>query len=301
MIKKILLGILALVVVVAVGGGLFAWLQIRAFDQSIMQRYEVPLPQVARSEDPAVLARGQHLAESLGACLSCHGPNGAGGKDEDMMPIARMSGVNITSGQNGALASYSDGELARLIKHGIRRDGTSARFMPSSDFAWWPASDVDALISYLRALPPVDTAPGVVEVGPVGKILDRMDMMPLDVARRIDHANLPVAPAPAPTAAYGKHISGLCLGCHGQKLSGGPLPGAPASLPIPLNLTPHQTGLQGWSYADFEKLMREGVRKNGQPLNPFMPIEATRKFNEVEMQALWAYLQTVPPTEFGNR
>ncbi len=301
MIKKILLGLLALVVVIAVGGGLFAWLQIRAFDQSITRKYEVPLPQVARSEDPAVLERGKHLAEALGACLACHGPNGEGGKAEDMMPIARMGGVNITAGKNGTLANYSDGELARLIKHGIRRDGTSARFMPSSDFSWWPASDVDALISYLRTLPPVDTEPQVVEVGPVGKILDRMDMMPLDVARRIDHANLPVAPEPAPTAAYGKHISGLCLGCHGQKLSGGPLPGAPASLPIPSNLTPHETGLKSWSFADFDKLMREGVRKSGQPLNPFMPIEATKKFNELEMQALWAYLQTVQPTEFGNR
>jgi len=301
MLKKILLGLLSLVVVVAIGGGLFAWLQIRAFDQSITQKYEVPLRTVARSEDPAVLERGKHLAESLGACFGCHGANGGGGKGEDMMPIARMEPVNITAGKNGALATYSDGELARLITHGIRRNGTSVRFMPSGDFSWWPDADVDALISYLRTLPPVDSGPSVAEIGPVGKILDRLGMMSLDTARRIDHAHQPTAPAPEPTAAYGKHIASLCQGCHGATLSGGPLPGAPASLPTPLNLTPHATGLQGWTFAEFEKVLREGIRKNGQPLKPFMPVESTKKFNDTEMKALWAYLQALPPVEFGNR
>lgn len=301
MIKRILLGLVGFVLLVAFFGGLFAFIQIRAFDESIATVYEVPLPQIDRSTDEAVLARGKHLAEGIGGCAACHGANLGGGKVEDIGPVGKLHSPNITAGTNGAGSTYSDAEMARLIKHGIRKDGTSARFMPSRDYAWWPDADLVAVISYVRSLPPVDSGPSQLEIGPLGKFLDRMDMMPLDVARRIDHANMPTAPAPEPTAAYGQFIAINCKGCHGETLSGGAIPGAPPELPVPLNLTPHDTGLKGWTYADFEKLMREGIRKNGKKLDPFMPTDSTKNYDDVEMRALWAYLQSLPAAELGNR
>jgi hypothetical protein len=93
----------------------------------------------------------------------------------------------------------------------------------------------------------------------------------------------------------------LCAGCHGEHLSGGRIPGAPSSLPIPLNLTPDATGLRGWEFADFENVMRKATRKNGKPLDPFMPVDCWKNFDDTEMQALWSYLQTLPPTPFGQR
>ena len=44
-----------------------------------------------------------------------------------------------------------------------------------------------ALVSYLRSVPPVDRSHEPGHVGVLGKVLDRLDMLPLDVARRIDH------------------------------------------------------------------------------------------------------------------
>jgi hypothetical protein len=32
-----------------------------------------------------------------------------------------------------------------------------------------------------------------------------------------------------------------------------------------------------------------------------MPTETTKNFNDTEMAALWAYLQTLPPTPLGER
>jgi hypothetical protein len=32
-----------------------------------------------------------------------------------------------------------------------------------------------------------------------------------------------------------------------------------------------------------------------------MPTEALRNMDEIETQALWAYLQSVPPRQFGER
>ena len=287
--------------VVASGAAAYAGAHVAAYESSMSKVYDVPLEHIQRSSDPAVLARGEHLARALGGCFACHGKNLEGGKIEEMGPLGRYQAPNITSGKDGVLSAYDDAELARLLKHGIRRDGTSVRFMPSQDYSWWPQADIVALISYLRTVPPVDGTPGLFELGVLGKVLDRMDLVPLDIARRIDHENLPEAPPPSESAQYGSYVGRLCQGCHGEKLSGGRIPGTPPEIPEPSNLTPHETGLKGWTYADFEKLMRRGIRKNGAKLHPFMPIDATKHFSETEMKALWAYLRSLPPVAHGNR
>ena len=301
MVKKILMGLGALIVLAAAGGGIFVMVQTSAFDASLAKKYEIPLPAVVISVDPAVLERGRHLMAALGGCQSCHGENLGGGKVEKLGPIGTFSYPNITSGKDGTLSTYSDGELARLIRHGVKRDGTTVRFMPSGDFQWWPMEDIEALISTLRTIPPVDGNPGGVEIGTLGKILDRMDSLPIDVARRIDHDKKWPVLAVAATAEYGSQLVMLCTGCHGPNLSGGPIPGAPADMAIPLNLTPHETGTKGWAYEDFDKILKTGIRKDGKKLDAMMPIDITRNYSETEVKALWAHLQTVPPKAFGGR
>jgi mono/diheme cytochrome c family protein len=203
--------------------------------------------------------------------------------------------------RGGLGAAYSDSELARLIQHGVKRDGRSARFMPSEDFGWLPDSDVRAIVSYVRALPASDRSTPPVSVQPLAKILDGLYDFPIDVARRTDHARTDVAPAPAPTAAYGAFVARLCRSCHGPRFSGGRIPGAPPAMVTPLNLTPDPTGLEGWTFEDFERTLRTGVRKNGMALSPFMPIDGWRNLDDVELRALWAYLTALPPLPFGNR
>ena len=150
-------------------------------------------------------------------------------------------------------------------------------------------------------MPPTTRPNGSTRIGTLGKVLDRQDQVTLDVARRIDHGKMEHAPAPEPTAAYGAYVSRLCTGCHGEHLSGGRIPGTPSTIPTPLNLTPDATGLKDWTFADFDKLMKTGARKNGKTLDPFMPIEEWKNFDDTEMHALWAYLQTVPPAPLGGR
>ncbi len=299
--KRVLKGLGLLIVVLLVAGGAFVGIQISSFNSSMKKVYDVKLPTLAASTDAAVIARGKHLAESLGGCAlsDCHGADLAGGKLLDIGPIGTLQASNITSGGIGA--KYSDGELARLLIHGIKRDNTSVTFMPVEDFNWMPDDDVVAVISYLRSVPAVtkETAPPV--LGLLGKVLDRAGKFKLDIARHIDHAARLAAPAPAPTAAYGRYVARLCSGCHGDSFAGGPIPGAPPSMPVPMNLTPLETGLKGQTFEDFTKLIATGNRKNGTPLNPFMPIDALRNMNDVERQALWAYLQTLPPKPFGQR
>jgi len=299
--KRILTGIGGLIGVVLASGAAVAGVQMHRFGASMDTVYDVPVPTVVRSTDPGVLARGRHLARAVAPCVNsdCHGSDLSGGKTMEFGPLGTITGPNISL--SGLGAAYSDGELFRLIRHGIKKDGRSVRFMPSNEMGWLPDADIVAIISYLRTLPPASKGNGPSELGSLAKVLDRFDLIVIDVARRIDHDHPELGPAPSPTPEYGKFLSKGCAGCHGEHLSGGPIPGAPPELPVPLNLTPDSTGLKGWSYEDFDRLLTAGLRKNGQKLDPFMPISAFGQMDETEKKALWSYLVTVEARPFGQR
>jgi mono/diheme cytochrome c family protein len=300
-LKKLLLGVTACLGLGALGAGGFVYSQTSAFDESMAKVHDVAPLELRASTDPAVVARGKHLAEALAGCSSndCHGSDLSGGKTLEMGPLGTFSGPNITP--NGILAAYSDGELARLLRHGIRKDGRSAVFMPSQDFSWLPDDELAALISYLRTVPAVDKPNGPLELGVLAKVLDRQGLLTVDVARKVMSLGSERAGPPAPTAEYGRFVARICTGCHGDGLRGGPIPGAPPEFPTPSNLTRHETGLSSWSYEDFERLLDEGVRKSGAKLDPFMPIDNFKLMNETEKRALWAYLESLPPEPLGGR
>lgn len=300
-VKKVLLGVVGVLALATAGAGGFVWTQTSAYDDSMNQVYDIPVPSVTLTTDAATLARGEHLARSIGGCTvsDCHGSDLGGGKTVEVGPLGTFTAPNITKAGMGA--AYTDGEILRLLTHGLKRDGRSVRFMPVHEVNWMPESDLVAIISYVRSVPDVSKANGPLSVGMLGKIMDRKDAIVLDVARRIDHGNIEKAPPPTPTAEYGKFIGKMCLGCHGDTYSGGPIPGAPPDLPVPTNITPHETGIAAYTYADFDKLLNEGIRPNGSKLDPFMPVEALGKMDEVERKALWEFLRSLPPKAFGNR
>jgi hypothetical protein len=284
-----------------VSGAVFALVESSAYGTSLDKVYDVPLPDVARSTDAAVIARGKHVTEAIAACSSsnCHGADLGGGETVVMGPVGRFTGPNISMGGLGV--AYSDGELARLVRFGIKRDGRTVRFMPVQDFGWLSDADVVALVSYIKSAPAVDRPNGPTEFSILGKVLDRRDKFVIDVARRIDPGSFRPPPSPAPTAEYGAYLARGCTGCHGEHLSGGPIPGAPSSLPVPLDLTPDKDGLATWKYDDFDRALSQGLKPDGVKMNPFMPLDSYSKLDATEKHALWAFLQTVPALPFGQR
>jgi cytochrome c553 len=300
--KKLLLGLAITIAVIALGGVAFAMVQAAAFDASVSKDYGIAPLEIHALSDPAVIARGKHLAESYGACVECHGHDLGGKPGEDIGPLGVIPAPNLTTGKGGVGARYSDGELARLLRHGVRASGQSLRFMPAQDVSWWPDDDLQALISFLRSVPPVDRTMDETQIGLLGKVLDRLDALPLDVARHIDHGAARPKTLPAqPTADYGALLARSCVGCHGEHFSGGKIPGAPANIPIPANITPHETGLAAATEADWNRLLDTGIKRNGQALDPFMPIQTLRALNAVERSALWKFLRALPPRRFGER
>lgn len=271
------------------------------FERSLAKVHEIPLPALAASNDPAAIERGRHLSVTVGGCASgdCHGSDLGGGDGIVAGPVGTFFGPNLTPGSFAA--SASDGELARLLLHGVKRDGRTVRMMPVHEINWLPDEDVVALLSFLRSVPAVAKPDGKTTVGLLGKMLDRHDLFVIDIARRIDHTKRETAPAPAPTALYGAYLARVCMGCHGEGYSGGKIPGAPAELPIPTNLTPHPTGLAAWTFADFERMGATGLRPDGTKLHPMMPVAAIDAMNETEKRALWEFLRSLPAKPFGGR
>jgi hypothetical protein len=70
---------------------------------------------------------------------------------------------------------------------------------------------------------------------------------------------------------------------------------------VPANLTPHESGLAAASEADWNRLLDHAIKRSGQPLNPFMPIESLRALTPTERSALWKFLKALPPRPFGER
>jgi len=300
-VKQILVGVGAVVGLAVVGVASFVGWHAHAFGSSLDRVYEVPVPSLSRTSDPVALERGHHIADAIAPCAvsDCHGPDLAGGKVIEVGPLGRFSAPNITAGGLGV--AYSDGELARLIRHGLKKDGRTVRFMPSHEFNWIPDDDMTAVISWVRTMPAVTKPNGPFEIGLLAKVLDRMNMIPIDTARRINHEKVELAPPATPTASYGAFLARSCTGCHGDHLSGGPIPGAPPEMAVPLNLTPHETGLKGWTFEDLKKTFETGIDKKGKKLDPMMPVTALAKLNDTEMHALHAYLASLQPLPFGGR
>jgi mono/diheme cytochrome c family protein len=275
-----------LVLVVLVFG--FAWFMT---DRGMSRTYVVNDPPLTLPADAGSLAHGKHLFMTRG-CLDCHGADGAGKLVFDGGPVFKLVGPNITSG--GRLKNLSADQVAASIRHGVKADGHPMVFMPVQDFHEMGDTDTAALIAYLKSLPASTNNPGDLEIRPMGMLLYTLGKLPLYPAADLDHSPRErVAPPMAATAAYGEYIAQGCTGCHGTNLAGQHVPGTPPSFPDSQNLTP--AALSEWSEADFSRALRQGKRPDGSDINPFMPWQAFAQMTDVEVGALWAYLQTLPP------
>ena len=249
------------------------------------------------------LERGRHLVESRYSCTECHGQNFGGGTMVDDRMIGRLLGPNITAGEGGKTAAYTVADWDRIVRHGIRPDGTPAA-MPSGDFQGMSDRELSDVIAYIRSVPPVDAEVPPVTLGPLGAVLVATGKIPLSADLIRDHAGPHAALPPAEEAnvEFGRHLANVCTGCHGQDLTGGKIPGGDPSWPAAANLTPLGDGLGGWSYEQFAAALREAKRPDGTPLRaPMNGVTAyTARMTETELEALWMYLRSLPPTAAGG-
>ena len=237
--------------------------------------------------DPESVAAGENLS-AIYLCGDCHGENLAGKLFVDDPAFGRVYSANLTAGENGIGAAYSDKELARVIWYGVRPDGSPTVGMPSEFHQAIHVGDMENLIAYLRSVPPVDSDYPPSSYGPMLRVMHAANQFPLVPAEQVDASRPPLEPiTPEETLAYGEYLAAFCAHCHMADFAGDEMFESP-------NITPAAIGT--WTEAEFLRAMTEGVRPDGTQLDPeLMPWESISLHTDEELKALWAYLQTVEP------
>jgi mono/diheme cytochrome c family protein len=262
---------------------------------------KVDVKPVALPSDPPSLANGKYLFESRG-CAECHGDNGKGKVVVDAPNGLHVKSPDISSGGPG-VANYSVADWVRAIRHGVRPDGRPLMIMPSQDYNRLSDPDTGALIAYAKSLPAAAGEGAVIRLPFLVKALYGAGAV-RDAAQIIDHTLPPTAPVPVgPTVEHGKYVANMCIGCHGENLAGGNIPGAPPEWPPASNLTPGE-GSALARYDSGEKLramFRSGKRPDGIAVSTVMPFASLKVFNDTDVDALYAYLKTLAPRAAGSR
>ncbi len=177
-------------------------------------------------------------------------------------------------------------------------------FMPSTEFYYLSGEDLSVILAYLRTTSPVDNQPAPSQLSPTGFIAMNLtreitflpvELIPLDTPP-------PAAPETDISTEYGQYLSLSCPVCHGLSLAGGEIPGFPAEWPAAGNLT---TGpgsrLESWKEEGFINILRDG-EKHGRAIHPdYMPWTSYRHMSDLELQAVYLYLTSLPPRAYGER
>jgi mono/diheme cytochrome c family protein len=279
--------------------------------------FDAPRPAIRASTEPAVIERGRYLALGAAHCGECHGAGKEPGAPQDatvlsggiefQLPVGTFRVPNITPDRETGIGRYSDDEIARMLRYGVRPNGEAMLpFMPFNDLS---DADLTALISFLRSQKPVRHEVLPHDVNVLGKIVKAFVLEPRGPSRPIVASEPPeVSPA------YGRYLThsvGNCVGCHTKVdmrtgelaapiFSGGavhPSTKEPGKSFIAPNLTPDSRWgwLEGWSEDAFVSRFRAGRVHQGSP----MPWEAFSRVSENDARAIYRYLKTLPAVQGG--
>ncbi len=252
-------------------------------------------PNLKVTGTPEQIARGEYLVEL--SCIGCHSAVGPDGNPTEQPPltggwnIAAAEGFgfmgamvteNLTPG--GKLAGYSDGELFRVMRHSISKEGHKLGFMDFLPYKELSDEDTQALIAYLRSLPP---AASVSQTGDsfnfIGAVVMGSGMFPPSVPG----AASVKAPPAGITAEYGKYVAtfGECRGCHGPDMTGVEASAVGPAVPNPRPI------IGTWTEEQFVQTLRTGVRPSGAAFSEGMPWKNAAKMTDDDLAALYAYLK----------
>lgn len=265
----------------------------------------------AKAEDQR-LARGRYLMSSLAACGNCHtprGPDGATQWDRELSggPPVKDAAFdafppNITPDTKAGIGRWTHAQLKRAIREGIRPDGSLiGPPMPFGFYRDMADSDLEAIIAYLRQVKPnSNTAPRSVYHIP----------LPPSYGPPVKQAIK--APPRTDTVAYGAYLAGPvahCMECHtpmdkgvrqwDTRLGAGgfDFPG-PWGVSTSRNITSSKTkGIGAWTDDEVKRAITQGISRDGSKLKPPMGFQYYATVKPEDLDAVVAYLRTVPARE----
>ncbi len=275
-----------------------------------------------RASEPP-LERGRYLVTSIMACGNCHTPKDAegraiagkelagGGVGFDIPPFAGVA-ANITPDRETGIGTWSDDEIKRALTHGERpargplAGKPLAAPMATNFFKALLPRDLDAIVVYLRSVPPVrNPLPAPVYRAPV-----RHEAF-AEAERGFTERDL------KDKVRRGAYLAtiGHCLECHTPQdkgvmqfdtaLGAGGrqfLPSFVKGLPqrwtgaVSRNITSHRdSGLGAWSDAEIKRAITRGTGRDGRQMQEPMAFAWYAGIRDNDLDAIVAYLRTLPP------
>ena len=260
----------------------------------------------AGAETP--VERGSYLVRGIVACGNCHTPHTA----EGTVPGEELAGAlnaeeaaftayagNITPDSETGIGRWSDADLGRAIREGVRPDGSLiGPPMPIGLYRGISDEDLAAIVAYVRSVPAVRNS--------LPKSVYRIPLPPsygppVGKVAAVDRSN---------HVAYGAYLAGPlghCIECHtpmtptgrdfGKRTgAGGDSFAGPWGVSVAANITPHPTdGIATYSDAELKTVITTGRRPNGVPLQPPMGIAFYARMNDADLDAVIAYLRSLAP------
>jgi mono/diheme cytochrome c family protein len=254
--------------------------------------------------------RGDYLVNTIMTCGNCHSPIGppsvtagkdfSGGFTWDEPPF-KVTASNITQDKDNGIGAWTDAEIKTLLRTGKRPNGVQiADVMPTAFYGIITHEDMNAIVAYLRTIKPVARS-----------VADPEYKM------QVPHHPFPGSASPYTEAMMGEPVSkgfylatiGHCMECHtpmgprgrefaSQLGAGGFEFKGPWGVSVSRNITSSKTkGLGDWTDAEIKRAITQGLHKDGSPLKPPMGYPYYAHMTEADLDAVVAYLRTVPAKE----
>jgi mono/diheme cytochrome c family protein len=257
-----------------------------------------------------LVKRGDYLVNGIMTCGNCHSPKGpqgdipgkefSGGLSWDEPPF-KVTAPNITPDKDTGIGKWSDADIKKVLRTGEMPNGVHvAMVMPTGFYHIMTEHDLNAVVAYLRTLKPISN-----------KVADPIYKMP-----QVEHV-LPGASRPfsesmmSDKVKKGFYLASIahCMECHtpmekgvrqwSARLGAGgfDFPG-PWGVSTSRNITSSKTkGLGAWSDDEIKRAITKGIAKDGSRLKPPMGFHYYASVTDDDLDAVVAYLRTVPAKE----
>jgi mono/diheme cytochrome c family protein len=201
--------------------------------------------------------------------------------------VGRLVAANIPQ----IAKDYTDAELYRTIRHGVKKDGHPSFVMPTKAFYHIKEEAILDIIAYVRSLEPIDNDPPLPDMKLGIMVRTMLTFKQFEIESTIidhqerrtfaNHEDTPIA--------FGNYLTKVtCSHCHGDKLEGGGFMNTPG-----LNLT------SLYSRAQFHYFLKTGEGATRKEVGNMTNLvkECFKYFHEDELEAIYSFLETLKNVE----
>jgi mono/diheme cytochrome c family protein len=223
-------------------------------------------------------------------------------------PFGTFHVPNISSHKQDGIGSWTTADFIRAMREGVSPDGRHYYpAFPYTSYQRMSSEDLSDLFAFMQTLPAVE-----------GRVRDHELPFPFNIRRGVGLWKLafldgqvfkPDASKSASLnrGAYLVEGPGHCVECHSERnvagaiieerrFAGGPDPEGRGVVP---NITPHQTGIGGWSPEELATLLKTGETPLfdtvGGPMGAV--VANTAQLPDADRQAMAEYLLSLPPRQ----